>query len=236
MAPHTPNSRTMPQDTEPGMNTAQSVLDTDEGSPQEPSETPPESESLSIRSSGSQSPSEIPVSPTRTATEELSGFSEDDYITSDEEILATVVSLDEQRHHFAYGSTFAEHTEYFSKSLSYALESVALDKSLVAQAQLSGHLNNKSQKLAEKHQELTDKISSLRSLYRNHVMNNRIGELEKDLGDLVRRMEHLRNGMSKSLLFGRKGTMGVAEKYPVEYNQAKEKVFERVSDSFDVRF
>lgn len=162
--------------------------------------------------------------------DEVSLNSEDDYITSDEDLLTTVMSSDDQRHHFAYGSTFAEHTEYFSKSLSYALDSVKLDKSLVAQAQLSGHLNNKSQKLAEKHEELLDKISTLRNLYRDHLSSNRMGELEKDLADLTSRIDRIKNGLPKTLLFGRKGTVGVAEKYPIEYNQAKDKVLERVSD------
>lgn len=163
--------------------------------------------------------------------DELSGLSEDDdYITSDEEVLRTVMSSDDQRHHFAYGSSFAEHTEYFSQSLSNALDSVKLDKSLVAQAQLSGHLNNKSQKLAEKHDLLVEKISNLRNLYNYHIGTNRIGELEKDLGELHSRIDNLRGGMAKSLLFGRKGTVGVAEKYPIEYNQAKDKVLERMSD------
>lgn len=156
--------------------------------------------------------------------------SEDDYITSDEDILTTVMSSDDQRHHFAYGSTFAEHTEYFSKSLSYALDSVKLDKSVVAQAQLSGHLNNKLQKLAEKHTELVDKISTLKKLYAYHLSTGRVTELEKDLADITNRINTLKNGLPKTLLFGRKGTVGVAEKYPIEYNQAKDKVLERVSD------
>lgn len=162
--------------------------------------------------------------------DEMSELSEDDYITSDEEILTNVVSSDEQRHYFGFGSSFAEHTEYFSKSLSYALDSIKLDKSLVAQAQLSGHLNNKSQKLAEKHEELIEKIATLRILYNYHVGSNRIGELEKDLVDLHSRIDNLKNGLPKTLLFGRKGTVGVAEKYPIEYNQAKDKVLERVSE------
>ncbi|SGZ57583.1 CIC11C00000001187 [Sungouiella intermedia] len=207
------------------------ILDLGFFSPEETSQSPIESDSQSIDSSESILPSELPTSPTRTATDELSGLSDDEYITSDDEILTTVVSLDEQRHHFAYGSTFAEHTDYFSKSLSHALDSVKLDKSLVAQAQLSGYLNNKSQKLAEKHLELIERITSLRSLYRNHVLSNRMGDLEKDLAELNTRIENIKNGMAKTLLFGRKGTVGVAEKYPVEYNQAKDKVLERVSEN-----
>lgn len=231
MTPHIPNSMVARPDGDSDNNSEEESREVDEGSSQESSDSVPESEIHIINSTEGHSPSEIPTSPTHTATEELSGFSEDDYITSDEEILTTVVSLDEQRHHFAFGSTFAEHTEYFSKSLSYALDSVKLDKSLVAQAQLSGHLNDKSQKLAEKQGELADKITSLRSLYRQHVMSNRIGELEKALADLSSRIENVKNGRTKSLLFGRKGSVGVAEKYPIEYNQARDKVLERVSEN-----
>lgn len=151
----------------------------------------------------------------------------DDYITSDEDILTTVMSED-QRHHFALGSTLD--AEYFAKSLEYALDSVQLDKSLVAQAQLSGHLNNKSQKLADKQAEVEARIAALKKLYTRHVMENRIGGLEKDLVELHARIDALKNGLPKTLLFGRKGTVGIAEKYPVEYNQARDKVLERVSD------
>lgn len=155
--------------------------------------------------------------------------SEDDYVTSEDEVLTLVLSSDE-RHHFAFGSTAAQNTEYFVKALSDAMESLEMDNSLAAQAQLSGYLNNQNQKLVEKRLQLVEKLANIRRLHKMHIENNRIGVLESDLKDLSNRINRLKHGAPKSLLFKNNGTIGVAEKYPIEYNKAKDKVLERVSD------
>lgn len=154
--------------------------------------------------------------------------SEDDYISSDEEFLSSVISSDDRRHHFAH-TTIADHTEYFTKSLSRALQSLHLDKSLVAQAQLSGQINDKNQKLVEKYEQLHERLAAIQQQYEYHIAQKRLGTLESDIKSLSSRIDALRNGSSKLLLFKSKRSKGIAETYPIEYNQAKEKVIERSS-------
>lgn len=173
-------------------------------------------------------PSPSPLESSPRSLEAQSEYSEDEYITSDDEILSTVLSSDEQRHHFSFTASLSDHTDYFSTTLSNAMESYQLDKSLVAQAQLSGQINNKNQKLVEKNEELTKKLAELKRMCDFHLNCNRIGDLENDIKDLTVRLEALKKGSKKALLFGAKSKLGVADKYPVEYNQARDKVVERV--------
>lgn len=190
-------------------------------------------ETLQEHSNGSrystESQANIAAVVSEEAAEESSELeiSEDEYITSDDELLNTVLSSDEQRHHFSYTTSLSDHAEYFSKTLSHAMESVQLDKSLAAQAQLSGQINNKNQKLLEKQAELAKKLSDLKGLYEYHLASNRIGDLEKDIRGISVRIEALKKGSQKSLLFGSRPQIGVAGRYPVEYNQARDKVLER---------
>lgn len=125
------------------------------------------------------------------------------------------------------GQSMAGHTEYFVKALSEALDSAKLDESLVLQAQLSGHLNKKTSDLAEKHAELVDRLLRLKALVSSHFTQNRIGQLEKDIASLAARTAILTHGHSRSLLFGKVSVPGVAQRFPIEYNQAKDKVLER---------
>lgn len=155
--------------------------------------------------------------------------SEDDFISSGDE-LTTVISSDEQRHNFGFASSLSEHTEYFTKTLAYALDSVQMDKSLVTQAQISGKINNKNQKLIEKKEELRMKLQHLKMLHDKHITSNRLGQLERDIRMFSTRLEILKNGVQKTLLLGKKSTQGVAQKYPVEYNQARDKILEREYD------
>lgn len=157
--------------------------------------------------------------------------SDDDYLISDDDMLSPVISSDEQRQHFAYGSTGSQNVDYFEKSLSYAMESAQMDKCLVAQAQLSGQLNDKNQKLMEKQAEIIQKLASLRKLHEFHIVSNKVGDLENDIKEINIRLNRLKHGIPKTLIFKNNGTIGIADRFPVEYNKAKDKVLERVSDS-----
>lgn len=156
--------------------------------------------------------------------------SEDEFITSDEELLSGMISNDELRQHYGQATSLADHTEYFSKSIANAMESLLLDKSLVAQAQLSGQINNKNQQLIEMNEQLCSRLETLKQQYECHIARNRLGTLERDLDNINSRIEALKSGAKKSVLFG-SGKLGVANKYPVEYNRAKDKVLDRVSDA-----
>ncbi|KAF3989386.1 hypothetical protein FT663_02750 [Candidozyma haemuli var. vulneris] len=173
-----------------------------------------------------ESPSFPTVEPDMSDTNEES---EDEFITSDEELLSGMISNDESRQHYGQATTMADHTDYFEKSITNAMESLQLDKSLVAQAQLSGRINNKNQQLIEVNEQLCSKLESLKQQYEYHIARNRLGVLERDLDNITSRIETLKNGSKKSVLFGN-GKLGVAKKYPIEYNRAKDKVLDRVSD------
>ncbi|KAM9936044.1 hypothetical protein OXX80_004398 [Metschnikowia pulcherrima] len=96
------------------------------------------------------------------------------------------------------------------------------------QARLSGQLNDKSQLLSEKQTEILTRLGTLKELYETYISKNKLGDLEKDIDQLAVRLRNLKNGQTKSTLFGKKTSSGVADKYPVEYNQAKDKVLERL--------
>lgn len=156
--------------------------------------------------------------------------SEDEFITSDEELLSGMISNDELRQHYGQATSLADHTEYFTKSIANAMDSLLLDKSLVAQAQLSGQINNKNQQLVEMNEKLSSRLETLKQQYERHISLNRLSALEKDLDNISSRIEVLKNGAKKLVLFG-SGKLGVANKYPIEYNRAKDKVLDRVSDA-----
>lgn len=176
---------------------------------------------------------------------------DDDYIMSDEEEnLGTLLanSLDYQDH-FNYTSSLSELSDYLSKSLSFALESLQLDKSLVIQAQLSGQLNNENQKIIDKQKELKDSLLRIQQLYAenfaplvkdgNNPKISKVSKLAKDIKDIETRIERLKNTTRKSnklalpSIFKSNSSenQGVAGRFPVEYNQAKDKVLERQIDS-----
>lgn len=170
-----------------------------------------------------------PVHPTISETSDTYEDSEDDFITSDEELLSGMISNDELRHHYGQSTSLADHTEYFAKSISNAMESLLLDKSLVAQAQLSGQINNRNQQLLEINEQICSRLESLRQQYEYHIARNHLGTLEKDLDHISNRIETLKKGTKKLMLFGL-GTLGVADKYPIEYNKARDKVLDRLSE------
>ncbi|GEQ72336.1 hypothetical protein JCM33374_g6023 [Metschnikowia sp. JCM 33374] len=156
--------------------------------------------------------------------------SDDDYISSGEdEALDSLEAPASRPHQLTYGTSIAEHTAFFEKSLSDALDSVSLDSSLAFQAQLSGSLNDKAQLLAEKQTQLLERMETLKTLYKQYIGENKLGDLEKDIETVTVRLRHLKHGHSKTTLFRKNNSLGVVDQYPIEYNQAKDKVLERAT-------
>lgn len=154
----------------------------------------------------------------------LSSDPDDEFISSDDDALARALSR--QFSGLGCGFSFSDHVLYFEKALDSALDSLQLDKSLVAQAQLSGRLNDTNRLLLDKLQELQSSLHTLRDLYRQHITSKRIDALDADLKEINSRIRSLKNGPPKSLFFA-KAKLGVVDKYPIEYNQARDWVLER---------
>lgn len=170
---------------------------------------------------------------------------DDEYFLSDEEDLNNVNSnTHESETRMNYSTSMTDHIAYLSNSLTYALDSLQLDKSLVLQAQLSGQLNNEKQKIIDKRKELAEKIANLKNLYAyNFVSANdlslksnvsRVEKLKQDITEIEYRIEKLKSGPSKNngstfraMFKSKNQNIGIANKYPIEYNQAKDKVLER---------
>lgn len=160
----------------------------------------------------------------------------DDYIVSDdneyEDILSEGVNV-----------TSTDRVNYLNGTLDYALSSLELDKSLVLQAQLSGMLNNENQKLLDKRQELLDKLQLLQSLFKERFTPrydpetktniSMVQKMNHDLKDLEKRLKVLKEGTKDKLMLpflGGKKKDGIQNRFPIEYNQAKDKVLERPMD------
>lgn len=170
-----------------------------------------------------------PPSPSSAASS-----SDDYYLSDDDEILHSMVE--------GQPSTLSDHSAYISSTISNALDSIQLDKSLVVQAQLSGKLNNDNQKLIDKKNELREKLETLQDLYNKHFIVrdskglNNIEKYQIDLKDVVSRIETLKYGANGEHLKGgimslfKNQKSGVVQKYPIEYNQARDKVIERQVD------
>lgn len=164
----------------------------------------------------------------------------DDYLLSDEN------DVDESGAHdrMGYNATIADHSEYLLGTLNHALDSLELDKSLVIQAQLSGILNNENQKIVDKRIQVIEKLELLKQLFRknfdpkyNPDSNGKmsvIGQLNQDIKDIGHRIDTLKNGLKQSSfssMFGASSKVdGVVKRFPVEYNQARDKVVERQID------
>lgn len=159
----------------------------------------------------------------------LSDEEDDDYILSDEE---DSYSSSHETPRIDYNTPLSERLHYLTSSLDIALDSLELDKSLVIQAQLSGLLNNESQKIIEKQEILKQKIQLIKLLYRKNftpLHNEKLSVIQKmqyDLKDIESRIKILKHG--KSGLFTK--TEGFISKFPVEYNKAKDKILERTLD------
>lgn len=173
--------------------------------------------------------------------QETLGSDSDDYYRSDEEDLSDVLSFGNAGR-FHQSTSLQNHATYLNNSLSGALESTDLDRSLVLLAQLSGNLNNEEQILHTKNEELVRKLEHLTQMYRNLVRVeydnelkmkcNRIDRLRKKLNLTEKRVENLKTGrksdFSLSKIFKSKDniSVGFAQKFPIEYNQAKDKVMD----------
>lgn len=129
-----------------------------------------------------------------------------------------------------YSTSLGDHATYFATALANAVDSVNLDRSLAAQAQLSGKLNSDAQRLLDKRHECVARLQTLQELYsdrfgRGHGAS-RVDRLHRALGDIEARIDKLKHGSAPLVpVFGR--APGVIQKYPVEYNQARDKVVER---------
>lgn len=137
-------------------------------------------------------------------------------------------------------SGLLDHASYFSNSLLSALDSSDLDKTLVVGAQLSGKLNNENQKLLEQRKILNESFTRLHQLFKQNFETlgsdklSRVERLNKNIKSIEARIEKLRNG-TKSLLLSipfkkNKHRLGLAQMYPIEFHQAKDKVLERPID------
>lgn len=158
-----------------------------------------------------------------------SSNSEDEFISSDDESLNRGVS-GKHFNSLGCGTTFSEHVLYFEKALDVALGLQRLDKSFVAQAQLSGHLNDTNRLLLEKQEELQKSLQRLRVLYDMNITSKRIDVLGADLKQINTRIKNLKHGQPKSRFFAKRH-LGVVDKFPVEYNQARDKVLERPEET-----
>lgn len=149
----------------------------------------------------------------------------DDFISSDDDGLTRLIS-GSLFTPLGCGTTFAEHVLYFKNALDNCLDSLQLDKALVAQSQLSGRLIDTNRLLLDKLQELQQSLRRLQELFQYHISSNRIDALDSDLKNIHTRIENLKHGAPKSLFFA-KSKLGVMHKFPVEYNQARDRILER---------
>lgn len=146
-------------------------------------------------------------------------------------------------------ATMSEYSSYLYNSLNKAMDSTQLDKSLALEAKMSGMLNNENQKIREKQQEVIEKLAKVKTLYEeffrpryNSVTKkkmSRIDTLKHDIATLEKRIRLLKEGKSKNgpSLLGlrnKKSNVPLAERYPVEYNKARDKIFERLIDDQDL--
>lgn len=159
--------------------------------------------------------------------------------STDIETVSNTVSS-ELESQLQYVSSGSEHVAYFVNTLSHAMDSLDVDKSLAIQAQLSGKLNNEVQKMKSKREQVVSKLEKLNSLYdENFVVkppnkHSKIGQLQIDIQEIEKRLAKLNNGSHKSLnsffagLFRPdRGDLGISNSYPIEYNQAKDRNLER---------
>ncbi|CAI5758591.1 unnamed protein product [Candida verbasci] len=166
-----------------------------------------------------------------TENQSQSEASSDDYILSDDEELHNILSHDINPH--LNTTNLSDHASYFQDSLSNAMDSIEIDKSLALKAQISGNINNENQKLIEKNQQLKESISRLQELFKkNFAVSNdskisKVDQMKNDIVNIEKRIKKLTNGYESKGIFKNKKVMGVAQKFPIEYNKARDKVLER---------
>lgn len=170
---------------------------------------------------------------------------DDDYDLSgvdDSELDASTATIDNASKSLVRGpDNIAEHAALLADALSIALDSTELDDSLVSQAKTSGMLRNETYRLDEKAQELKSCINTLKALYKENFAPKshsasgpklrKVEIIALELAGLEKRLDALTNGPKASSISNILGTkrkaVGVAQMFPVEYNQARDKVLER---------
>lgn len=167
--------------------------------------------------------------------------SDGEYIDTDDEYDISeneeVVVLDNYSHDSRFVANLSEHSKYLTNALADTLDLVDLDKSLVLQAQLSGKMNNENQKILDKTKLLKEKLMNLQDMYKQNFVAesglSKIAQLKLDMSSLEQRLHRIKHG-SKPALFKFSKKLGKVEnivgKYPIEYNQARDKIIERQYD------
>lgn len=191
-------------------------------------------------SSPLQSPQDYPINTTDLI--HSSSGSDDEYFISDDEDLSRILSHDLENARLPGSRNMADHVKFFTDTISQALDSADIDKSLVLEAQISGNLNNENQKIIEKKELLLEKLKNLQILFGKNFgvteesKQSRVDKMRSDITNIEQRIARLKNGSkSKSTIpfIKRKQRLGVVPKFPIEYNQAKDKVLERQFNNTD---
>ena len=186
-------------------------------------------------------PNEMTVNSNNSTDLTLSD-TEDDYMLSDDEELNRILSRETSNHGLPSSGSMVDHAKFFAEALSHALDSVDIDRSLVLQAQISGKLNNENQKIIEKKELLIEKLKNIQLMYGKNFgllqdcKESRVEKMKKDISFIENRITKLMYGSeTKSSIpfFKHKSNMGVEQRFPIEFNQAKDKVLERQIDDDD---
>lgn len=186
------------------------------------------------------------ISNSNNSTDLTFSDTEDDYMLSDDEELNRILSRETSNHHhhgLPSSGSMVDHAQFFAEALSHALDSIDIDRSLVLQAQISGKLNNENQKIIEKKEILIEKLKNIQLMYGKNFglladgKESRVDKMKKDISFIENRITKLMHGGSETKssipFFKNKSNMGVEQKYPIEFNQAKDKVIERQIDDDD---
>lgn len=166
---------------------------------------------------------------------------DDEYDLSDDSDILQAIGGDMSEFHLKYSSVLGDNTSYLVETMNDLLDSVKLDNPLAIQTNTSGRLNHKNQKILEKSKILEEKRLNLKSLYDKYFeikydksLNKNISRIEAlklNISDIESRIEKLTFGHhnnSKNLFrFKQKQRSGVSNDFPIEFNQAKDKVLER---------
>lgn len=167
-------------------------------------------------------------------TSDREDSSADSFLSSNDAQLAI---NSHSEHHYM---SLIDHSNYFSNALATAMESIELDKSLALQAQLSGNLNNEKRLLVDKQTEVLAKLTHIQELYNRNFRpitdsrgsHSRISALELEFSRIEGQLHRLKYGKDSSIVsLFKTRQAGLVEKYPVEYNKARDKVLERQIDN-----
>jgi hypothetical protein len=143
-----------------------------------------------------------------------------------------------ESHNGWFVTNLSDHSNYLHNVLADALDLTGLDRSLALQARLSGKLNNETQKIVDKKDVLSEKLTNLQNLYRTNFLSDsgpsKVDRLKQDIVQLEQRIHVLKHGPKSSVFSILKsknpGSESVVDRFPIEYNQARDKVIERQLD------